>query len=331
VTGGAGFIGSHFVRFVLSARPDAEITNLDALTYAGNLDNLRDVEGNPRYRFVKGDICDADLVEEIVPGHDAILNFAAESHVDRSIVAADDFVRTNVLGAGRLLDAARRNSVGRFLQVSTDETYGSIDAGSFREDDRLDPSSPYSAAKAGGDLLARAYHKTYGLPVVVVRASNTFGPNQFPEKLIPLFVTNLLRGIKVPLYGDGRNVRDWTHVEDVCSGIDVCLDRGVPGEIYNVAANNERMNRQVADEILRLLRQPDSMIEFVPDRLGHDRRYSVESSKIRALGWAPRRTFEEALASTVEWYRANAWWWEPLLERVGVPGGPGSGAARDQV
>jgi dTDP-glucose 4,6-dehydratase len=317
VTGGAGFIGSNFVRWVLQNRSDAEITNFDALTYAGNLANLRDVEDDKRYRFVKGDICDASLLEELLPGHDAILNFAAESHVDRSIDWAAEFVRTNVLGTNSLLEATRRHHIARYLQVSTDETYGSIDVGSFSEDDRLDPSSPYSASKAGGDLLVRAYHRTYGTPVVITRGSNTFGPYQFPEKVIPLFVTNLLEDKPVPLYGDGLNVRDWIHVSDVCSGIFTVLERGEIGQIYNIAAGNERTNVELTHALCDLLGKPYSFVTPVADRPGHDRRYSVDASRTRALGWEPRLSFEDALASTVEWYRSNRWWWEPLRSREG--------------
>jgi dTDP-glucose 4,6-dehydratase len=317
VTGGAGFIGSNYVRWALGNRADVEITNYDALTYAGNLANLRDVENDPRYRFVKGDICDAALLDEVVPGHDAILNFAAESHVDRSIDWAAEFVRTNMLGTNTLLEAARRHAVPRFLQVSTDETYGSIDVGSFAESDRLDPSSPYSASKAGGDMLARAYHKTYGLPVVVTRGSNTFGPYQYPEKVIPLFVTNLLEDRPVPLYGDGMNVRDWIYVDDVASGIHTVLERGEVGQIYNIAAGNERTNVDLSRALCDLLGKPHSLITPVADRPGHDRRYSVDAGRTRALGWEPRWSFDEALRATVEWYRSNRWWWEPLRSREG--------------
>jgi dTDP-glucose 4,6-dehydratase len=317
VTGGAGFIGSNFIRWVLHNRADAEITNYDLLTYAGNLANLRDVEDDPRYRFVKGDICDTALIDEVLPGHDAILNFAAESHVDRSIDWAAEFVRTNVLGTNSLLDAARRHRTPRYLQVSTDETYGSIDVGSFGEGDRLDPASPYSASKAGGDLLVRAYHRTYGLPAVITRGSNTFGPYQYPEKVIPLFVTNLLEDKPVPLYGDGMNVRDWIHVEDVCSGIATVLERGDVGNIYNIAAGNERTNVELTRALCDLLGKAYSLIMPVADRPGHDRRYSVDTSRTRALGWEPRWTFDDALSATVEWYRENRWWWEPLRSREG--------------
>ena len=315
VTGGAGFIGSNFVRWVLQNRSDAEVTNFDALTYAGNLANLRDIEDDKRYRFVKGDICDGALLDDVLPGHEAIVNFAAESHVDRSIDWAAEFVRTNVLGTNSMLEATRRHHIPKYLQVSTDETYGSIDVGSFSEGDRLDPSSPYSASKAGGDLLVRAYHRTYGTPVLITRGSNTFGPYQFPEKVIPLFVTNLLEDKPVPLYGDGMNVRDWIHVEDVCSGIFTVLDRGEFGQIYNIAAGNERTNVELTHALCDLLGKPRSLITPVADRPGHDRRYAVDTSRTRALGWEPRWTFEDALAATVEWYRSNRSWWEPLRSR----------------
>jgi dTDP-glucose 4,6-dehydratase len=315
VTGGAGFIGSNYVHWVLRERPGVEITNYDLLTYAGNLENLRDVEEGNRYRFVKGDICDSALLDEVVPGHDAIVNFAAESHVDRSIDWAAEFVRTNVVGTNALLEAARRHGTPRYLQVSTDETYGSIDVGSFNEEDRLDPSSPYSASKAGGDLLVRSYHRTYDMPVLITRGSNTFGPYQYPEKVIPLFVTNLLEDKTVPLYGDGMNVRDWIHVEDHVSGIHAVLEKGEVGQIYNVAAGNELTNVELTTALCDLLGKPHALITPVADRPGHDRRYSVDTTRLRALGWAPRWGFEDALQATVEWYRSNRWWWEPIRAR----------------
>ena len=315
VTGGAGFIGSNYVHWVLRERPGVEITNYDLLTYAGNLENLRDVEEGNRYRFVKGDICDSALLDEVVPGHDAIVNFAAESHVDRSIDWAAEFVRTNMVGTNALLEAARRHGTPRYLQVSTDETYGSIDVGSFNEEDRLDPSSPYSASKAGGDLLVRSYHRTYDMPVLITRGSNTFGPYQYPEKVIPLFVTNLLEDKTVPLYGDGMNVRDWIHVEDHVSGIHAVLEKGEVGQIYNVAAGNELTNVELTTALCDLLGKPHALITPVADRPGHDRRYSVDTTRLRALGWAPRWGFEDALQATVEWYRSNRWWWEPIRAR----------------
>ena len=317
VTGGAGFIGSNYVRWVLRERPDVELTNYDLLTYAGNLENLRDIEEGNRYRFVKGDICDSALLDEVLPGHDAIVNFAAESHVDRSIDWAAEFVRTNMLGTNALLEAARRHGTPRYLQVSTDETYGSIDVGSFQEEDRLDPSSPYSASKAGGDMLVRAYHRTYGLPVLITRGSNTYGPYQYPEKVIPLFVTNLLEDKPVPLYGDGLNVRDWIHVEDHAAGIHAVLENGEFGQIYNVAGGNELTNIELTKRICDLLGKPHSLITPVTDRPGHDRRYSVDTTRARALGWEPRWDLDDGLIATVEWYRENRWWWEPIRARQG--------------
>ena len=311
VTGGAGFIGSNYVHHVL-ATSDDEVTVFDALTYAGNLDNLKDLEDDARYRFVKGDICDRHAVTEAMAGHDAVVHFAAESHVDRSIASPDEFVRTNCDGTNVLCDVARQQEVERFLHISTDEVYGSIDVGSFRETDRLGPRSPYSASKAGSDLIALSYHETHGLPVLVTRSSNNFGPYQFPEKVIPLFVTNLLEGKKVPLYGDGMNVRDWCHVADNCAGVDHVLRSGSIGEIYNVGAGNELPNKELTLKILALLDQDESMIEPVEDRLGHDRRYSIDTAKVRELGWAPARDLDDALAETVAWYRDNRWWWEPL-------------------
>jgi dTDP-glucose 4,6-dehydratase len=315
VTGAAGFIGSNYVRHVL-ATSDDEVTVYDALTYAGNLSSLADVAEDPRYRFVQGDICDRDAVAEAMVGHDAVVHFAAESHVDRSIVDPDTFVRTNCSGTNVLCDVARNLDVDRFLHISTDEVYGSIEEGSFVETDRLGPRSPYSSSKAGSDLIALSYEETYGLPVLVTRSSNNFGPYQFPEKVIPLFVTNLLDGRKVPLYGDGLNIRDWIYVEDNCAGVDLVLRKGEVGEIYNIGGGNETTNRELTERVLALCDAGEEMIEYVTDRLGHDRRYSIDCTKARALGWAPARTLDEALAATVEWYRANRAWWEPLRTRV---------------
>ncbi|TML61213.1 MAG: dTDP-glucose 4,6-dehydratase [Actinobacteria bacterium] len=311
VTGGAGFIGSNFVRFVLGNTED-EVTVFDVLTYAGNLANLRDVDEGARFQFVKGDITDREAVEEAMAGHDAVVHFAAESHVDRSIKSPDEFVHTNCDGTNVIMDVARRLEVPRVVHISTDEVYGSVEQGSSTETDPVQPRSPYSASKAGSDLIALSYFTTYGLPVVVTRSSNNYGPYQYPEKVIPLFVTNLLDGRKVPLYGDGMNVRDWCYVEDNCAGIDLVLRRGEVGEIYNIGAGNEIPNRVLTEKILALLGQDNSMIEYVTDRLGHDRRYSLDISKVRRLGWAPAHDLDEALAATVEWYRENRWWWEPL-------------------
>jgi dTDP-glucose 4,6-dehydratase len=316
VTGAAGFIGSNYVRHVL-ATTDDRVTVFDALTYAGNLENLRDLEDDSRFTFVKGDITDRDAVGSAMAGHDAVVHFAAESHVDRSIASPDTFVRTNCDGTNVLCDVARQAEVERFLHISTDEVYGSIEEGSFTETDRLDPRSPYSASKAGSDLIALSYHSTYGLPVLVTRSSNNFGPYQFPEKIIPLFVTNLLDGRKVPLYGDGMNVRDWCYVEDNCVGVDLVLRQGAVGEIYNIGGGNEIPNRELTDTIIELVGADESMIEYVEDRLGHDRRYSIDIAKVRALGWAPAHEFREAIEATVSWYRDNRAWWEPLRQRTG--------------
>lgn len=310
ITGGAGFIGSNYVRLAL-AKGD-EVTVFDALTYAGNLSTLRDVEATPGFRFVRGDICDLDAVRSAMEGHDAVVHFAAESHVDRSIAGPHDFVLTNCVGTNLVMHAARLLEIERVLHVSTDEVYGSIEVGSFREDDRLGPRSPYSASKAGSDLIALSYFTTFDLPVVVTRSSNNFGPFQYPEKVIPLFVTNLLDGKKVPLYGDGGNIRDWCYVDDNCAAVDLVLRQGTPGEIYNIGAHNEVTNLDLTHRILRLVGKDESFIEPVADRLGHDRRYSVDVGKVRSLGWKPQRSLDEALEATVRWYVDNRWWWEPL-------------------
>jgi dTDP-glucose 4,6-dehydratase len=311
VTGAAGFIGSNYLRYVLDTTDD-EVTVFDALTYAGTTTNFRDIEDSARFKFVKGNICDRDAVSAAMVGHDAVVHFAAESHVDRSIVNPDEFVRTNCDGTNVICDVARHVEVDRLLHISTDEVYGSIETGSSTETDPLDPRSPYSASKAGSDLVALSYATTYGLPVLVTRSSNNFGPYQFPEKVIPLFVTNLLDGLKVPLYGDGLNIRDWCYVEDNCAGVDLVLRQGQIGEIYNIGAGNEVTNKVLTDLILELCGADHSMIEYVSDRLGHDRRYSIDTSKIRALGWKPEREFQEAIEATVGWYRDNRAWWEPL-------------------
>lgn len=317
VTGAAGFIGSNYVRWVL-ANSDHEITVFDKLTYAGNRVSLDDVVDDRRCRFVLGDICDQDAVTEHLPGHDAVVHFAAETHVDRSITDPYAFVHTNVFGTNVLCDIARRSDVERFLHISTDETYGSIEEGSFAEGDVLTPRSPYSAAKAGSDLLALSYHTTYGLPVVVTRCSNNYGPYQFPEKLIPLFTTNLLDGKTVPLMGDGGNIRDWIHVEDHNRAAHLVLERGEVGEVYNIGAHNEVTNRDITERLLALTGRDESFIEWVPDRLGHDRRYSVDIDKITALGWQLERDFDQGLEHTVDWYRTHREWWEPLKARAGL-------------
>ncbi|RMH13984.1 MAG: dTDP-glucose 4,6-dehydratase [Gemmatimonadetes bacterium] len=325
VTGGAGFIGSNLVRWLLRERDDAEVVNLDALTYAGNLDNLRDVEDHPRYRFVHGDICDAGLVRELVADADAVIHAAAESHVDRSIASDAPFVRTNVVGTHVLLSAALEAGLERFVLVSTDEVYGElpwVEPGSaehaaaprFTEDTPLQPRSPYSATKAAADLLARAYHETHGLDVVVTRCSNNYGPYQFPEKLIPLMITRALADEPLPVYGDGLNVRDWIHVEDHCRGIDAALRRGAAGRVYNFGGDAERTNLQVVRAILAALGKPESLIEFVTDRPGHDRRYAIDASRAAAeLDWSPQVGFEEGLNETVRWYVEHEAWWRRVL------------------
>ncbi len=313
VTGGAGFIGSNFVRYALGRDEVSELVNLDALTYAGNLASLADVEDDPRYHFVRGDVRDGELLDEVVRGMDAVVHFAAESHVDRSIDGPQSFLDTNVTGAGVVFDACRRAEVARVLHISTDEVYGSIEEpDSFTESDPLEPNSPYAASKAGADLLARSYAVTYGYPITVTRTANNFGPFHYPEKMIPLFVTNLLDGMKVPLYGEGANVRDWTYVEDNCAAQWLVLTEGVPGEVYNVGAGNELTNKDLTFRLLEALSQDASMIEYVADRPGHDLRYSVDTTRIRALGWAPQHDLEEALAATVTWYRNHEEWWRPL-------------------
>ena len=312
VTGGAGFIGSNFIRYLLSKYPDCSVVNLDKLTYAGNLENLRDVERDPRYRFVHGDICDTALVREVSRGVDAVVNMAAETHVDRSIMEAGDFIKTDVFGTFTLLEAVKELRLPRYVQCSTDEVYGSLEQGVFKETAPLDPSSPYSASKAGGDLLALAYWKTHRLPVLITRSSNNFGPYQYPEKVIPLFITNALEDQPLPLYGDGRNVRDWLYVLDHCAAIDLVLHKGSEGEVYNVGGGTEVENLTLTRKILALLGKPESLIQPVPDRPGHDRRYALDTAKLRALGWRPTHDFERALRETVEWYRANEAWWRPL-------------------
>jgi len=312
VTGGAGFIGSNFVRGMLQNDAAASVTVLDKLTYAGNRANLADLEADPRFRFVHGDIADGPLVDELAAAVDAIVNFAAESHVDRSIEAPDAFILTDVYGTFVLLEAARRHGHARYLQISTDEVYGNVPEGSSDEEDALRPRSPYAASKGGGDLLVRAYHTTYGVPGMITRASNNFGPYQYPEKIIPLFVTNAIDDEPLPLYGDGQQVRDWLYVKDHCEAIALVLERGQPGEVYNIGGGNELRNLELTRMILQLLGKPMSLVRRVADRPGHDRRYSVDCSKLHDLGWRPAHSFAGALGETLDWYLQHEDWWRPL-------------------
>ena len=323
VTGGAGFIGSNFVRMTLDGRlpglEDSHITVFDALTYSGTLTNLESVKDSPRFGFAQGDIRDTDAVGQALPGHDAIVHFAAESHVDRSVNDSRIFVETNVVGTQTLLDQAMALGIPRFVHISTDEVYGSIDSGSWDEHQPLLPNSPYSASKAASDLLVRSYHVTHGLNTNITRCSNNYGPHHFPEKVIPLFVTNLLDGKKVPLYGDGLNIRDWLHVDDHCRGIALVLHDGRPGQVYNIGGGKELSNSELTSMLLEATDRDDSFIERVADRKGHDRRYSVDIGKISLeLGYSPQVDFSEGLAAVVQWYRDNRWWWEPLKERAGL-------------
>jgi dTDP-glucose 4,6-dehydratase len=316
VTGGAGFIGSNFVRHALKAHTTWRITTLDKLTYAGRRENLKEVLDHPRHEFVKGDVADPAVAGPLVQAAEIVIHFAAETHVDRSLLSAGEFITTDVYGTFVLLEAARQApKLRRFVQISTDEVYGSVAEGSSRETDELRPRNPYSASKAGADRLAYSYWATYEVPVIITRASNNYGPNQFPEKLIPLFITNATDDIAVPLYGDGLNERDWLHVSDHCRAIDVLLERGNPGEVYNVGGGNHVANIDLTKRILELTGRTEALIKPVQDRLGHDRRYSLDTTKLRNLGWQPRVPFEQGLADTVAWYRANEWWWRPIKEQ----------------
>ncbi len=315
ITGGAGFIGSNFIRHILNKYPSYEVVNFDKLTYAGNLENLKDVGSNSRYKFIKGDICNKAAVLQAVKDCDAIINFAAETHVDRSIIDDSDFIKTDILGVKNLLEATRELGIKKMIQISTDEVYGDIPAGVFsKESDPLHPSSPYSASKAGGELLCMAYARTYNAPVIITRSSNNYGPYQYPEKIIPLFITNLLEGKKVPVYGDGAQVRDWLYVMDNCEGIDLVLHKGAIGEIYNIGANNEPEinNLSLTAKIIEACGKDGDFIEYVKDRPGHDRRYAVDTRKIRALGWSSKTSFDGGLTKTVEWYKNNEQWWKKI-------------------
>jgi dTDP-glucose 4,6-dehydratase len=313
VTGGAGFIGSNFVRYAIGAHPDWRVTTLDKLTYAGRLENLKGLLDHPRHEFVKGDVADPGVAGPLVREADIVVHFAAETHVDRSIMSAGEFITTDVYGTFVLLEAARQTpGLRKFIQISTDEVYGSVAEGASRETDELKPRNPYSASKAGADRLAYSYWATYEVPVVITRASNNYGPNQFPEKIIPLFITNAMDDIPVPLYGDGLNERDWLHVSDHCHAVDLLIARGDAGEAYNIGGGNHVRNIDLTRRILELLGKPESLVKPVADRPGHDRRYSLDTSKLRALGWTPQIAFERGLAETVAWYRANEWWWRPI-------------------
>lgn len=312
ITGGAGFIGSNFIRHILQKYPDYEIVNLDKLTYAGNLENLKDFENNKNHEFIKGDICDVKIVKELMKNTDAVIHFAAETHVDRSIIDAGDFIKTDVYGTFVLLNEARKIKLKKFIHISTDEIYGSIEEGSFTEESPLNPTNPYSASKAAADRLAYSYYKSFNVPVCIARSSNNFGPFQHPEKFISLFITNAIEDKKLPLYGDGKNKRDWIYVGDNCAAIELLLHYGKLGEVYNVSGNNEMENIRVAKLILQELSKPETLIDFVKDRVSHDRRYSLTSSKIEKLGFKPKYEFNEALKKTIKWYLDNAEWWNKI-------------------
>lgn len=315
ITGGAGFMGSHFVKYVLEHYPNYRVVMLDKLTYAGNLDNLKEVALNPRYTFVQGDIADPGVLQKIFTEHpiEVVVNYAAETHVDRSVMDPTAFLKTNIFGTYHMLEAVRQFGVKRMIQISTDEVFGSVHEGAFKEDSAFEPNSPYAAAKAGGDLLCRSYVVTHKVPVIVTHSCNVYGPNQYPEKLIPLFITNLVEGKKVPLYGDGLNVREWIFVLDHCRAIDKILHEGILGEIYNIGTGEEKNNREVTETVLRLMGKDESMIEYIQDRPGHDRRYAIDHTKLtQKLGWEPSVKFEEGIKLTIEWYEKNAWWWKKI-------------------
>jgi dTDP-glucose 4,6-dehydratase len=316
VTGGAGFIGSNFVRYAIERHTDWRVTTLDKLTYAGRLENLKGLLDHPRHEFVRGDVADPAVAAPLVQRAEIVVHFAAETHVDRSILSAGEFITTDVYGTFVLLEAARQAPrLQRFVQISTDEVYGSVPQGSSRETDELRPRNPYSASKAGADRLAYSYWATFAVPVVITRASNNYGPNQFPEKIIPLFITSLIDGVPVPLYGDGLNERDWLHVTDHCRALDTIIASGTSGEVYNVGGGNQVSNLDLTRKLLALTGRSEALIRPVPDRLGHDRRYSLDTAKLRTLGWQPAVPFDDGLADTVEWYRGNEWWWRPIREQ----------------
>lgn len=315
ITGGAGFIGSNFIHYLLRNYQDIKITNLDKLTYAGNLDNLKDIESDSRYKFVKGDIKDRKVVKELMKETDIVVHFAAETHVDRSILEAGEFILTDVFGTYIFLDEAKNSNIKLFIHISTDEVYGSIENGSFKEEDNLMPSSPYSASKVAGDRLAYSYSKTYNLPVIILRPSNNYGSYQYPEKVIPLFITNALEEKPLPIYGDGKNIRDWLYVEDCCEAIDLIINKGTAGEVYNIGASQEVPNIEMAQRILEMLNKPSSLIKFVKDRLGHDRRYSLHWDRLKKLGWQPKFDFKTGLEKTVNWYNENQQWWQKIKQK----------------
>jgi len=316
ITGGAGFMGSNFIHHILSKYPDYHVTNLDKLTYSGNLENLKDIENNPHYTFVKGDIQDKELVNNLLKECDAIVNYAAETHVDRSILTPDEFVRTDVLGSFNILEAVKNNNVSKFVQISTDEVFGSIEEGKFTEKSPFEPNSPYAASKAGGDLLCRSYFVTYKTPVIVTHSCNFFGPYHYPEKFIPLSIVNLLQGKKIPVYGDGLQIREWIYTEDHCNAVDTILHKGEIGEVYNISSEKEWKNIDVVKLLLKMMEKDESFIEFVKDRPGHDRRYALDDSKLRTqLGWKPQYEFEDALTKTVEWFKNNESWWKNIIEK----------------
>ena len=318
VTGGCGFIGSNFIRYMLKKYAHIKIINLDKLTYAGNINNLKDIKNDKRYRFIRGDICDKKLVDSVFKKLTAVINFAAETHVDRSIKDATDFIKTNIEGTRVLLDAVKKYKIKKFLQISTDEVYGDIKKGFSKETDILLPNSPYASSKAAADLLCLSYYHTYNLPIIIARSTNNFGPFQYPEKVMPLFVTNLIEDKRMPLYGDGKNVREWIYVEDNCSGIGFVLRKGKSGQIYNIGSANRKQNIDMAKAILKKLGRKSNYIKYVTDRPGHDRRYALDSSKIKRLGWRPKYPFDKALDLTIDWYKENQWWWKPLKRRAKI-------------